>query len=117
MTTDMIVKELPRLRDTPLAEVTILIPQTEELRRDNVIKALLRPFFFYTGQRVRPIDEETFKTAGYARIIGIADTYQKYKGTDKKVEWPEHDNPMLLAATYENNNFTVNATVDYFKAA
>lgn len=116
MTTDMIVKELPRICTTPLAAPVVLLPTGEEMRRNQVITDLLKTRFFYIGQRVRPKNEEAFQKDGYARITGIADTYQKFKGTLTKDEWPKNDNPMIIAASFEKNGFNVNATVTYFRA-
>ena len=118
MTTDMIIKDLPRLCETPLPTTVVLLPQSEELRRAQIITELVRGSFIYVGQRVRPVSDEIFMKRGYARIIGLADTYTKYKGsyTDTTVPWPDDDNPLIVAASYENDNYIVNATTNYFRA-
>ena len=114
MTTDMIVKDLPRICTTEL-EKPLLLVDLEAQRRDNVIKALVAKAFFYTGQSVRAHNESDFARDGPARIIGIAGSYKAFIGTDKEADWPNDDNPMIVAARYEKSGQVVNATTNYFR--
>jgi hypothetical protein len=119
MTTDMIVKELPRICTSVLEKPLLLIDNTEYHRRDCVIKNLVATSYFYTGQSVRAVDDAAFARDGLARIIGSASTYKAFVGTEKEsdVKWPLDDNPMIVAARYEKSGQVVNATTNYFRAA
>lgn len=117
MNTDMIVRELPRIKTDPLPTTTVLIPVSEERRRDDIIKQLTNNLNFYTGTRVRAVNDEDFAKDGYARIVGVITSYAAWKGTLKDDELKWTDNPMLVAARYEDSGFVVNATTNYFKMA
>lgn len=117
MTIEMIVKELPRVADTPLPSPIVLLPSSEETLRNNLIKELVAKSPLFIGQRVKPYDNTVFDTKGYARIIGIARTYGAYKGTMTEDQLKWDGNPMLVAARYEKDGDIVNATINYFVPA
>lgn len=117
MNTDMIIKELPRIKNDPLPKTTILLTDNEIRKRDDVIRLLTKDLNFYTGARVRANDNQDFARDGYARVVGVATSYKAWLGTQKEEDVTWTDNPMLVAARYEDNGKMVNATTNYFRMA
>lgn len=129
MTTEMIVKELPRIATGDsgvVKKVTVVqswTPTTydvgypnETKRRNIIIEDMVRKSPLTPGMRVRPKDDSTYADKGAARISAIAQNYKEWKGNvaDCDVKWPSGDNPTIVHAQYEDDNFCVEATINYF---
>lgn len=124
MSTDMIVKDLPRLKTGNSAMVTLyappgvvhLLPTPLEVKRNKIIVEAVRTTPLYIGMRVKPAFKTVYEKEGTAIIKGIAKTYADFKGTlkDDEIVWPPNDNPMIVAAVYEQSGEVVNATINYF---
>ena len=117
MTTDIIVKDLPRICTTELEKPLLLVDNIESQRRNNIILSLVAQSFFYTGQAVRAKNDVDFARDGAARIVGVCTNYKAFLGTEKEadVQWPDNDNPMIVAARYDKSGQVVNATTNYFR--
>lgn len=134
MSTDMIVKELPRIATGDSGVVkkfktttTTYYPSmsgsnvvawqyNEDKRRDAIIAELVRKSQLAPGMLVRPANDDTYQLKGLATITAIASTYAEWKGNleEKDVKWPPGDNPMIVHARYEDDGFCVEATINYF---
>lgn len=126
MSTDTIVKELPRIltgfnalvksyQQQPGPGVQLL-PSSVDVARNKLIMDMVRATSLYVGMRVKAANKNDFYKHGYAIIKGLAKNYAEYKGNvpDKDVVWPSNNNPMIVSAVYEDSNEAVDATINYF---
>jgi hypothetical protein len=83
----------------------------EVLRRDKVIKDLVKGFKHVVGAKVAPKNDADFDKWGMCQIIGIC---SEYIHLEKDFKWPKNDNPMIITASSENGEIFY-ATTNYFK--
>jgi hypothetical protein len=83
----------------------------EVLRKDKVIKDLVKDFKHVVGSVVYPKTEEGFKRWGKCQVLGIC---SEYIHLEKDFKWPKDDNPMIITASSETGEIFY-ATTNFFK--
>ncbi len=84
----------------------------EVMRRDKVIKDLVKDFKHVVGAEVEPNNEDDVKKWGKCTIMGIC---SQYIHLEKDFKWPKNDNPMIITASSEHGEVFY-ATTNFFKA-
>jgi hypothetical protein len=91
------------LRDVPKNKTKYL--DIEEFRRrDGIIKNHYTRCLLKVGDRVRPMDDKTFKEHGWYKVMGIDKDWDAYCGNEvdeTAVKWPQNDVPMIVHALGE----------------
>jgi hypothetical protein len=83
----------------------------EVLRRDKVIKDLVKEFKHVVGDEIEPKHEDDLKKYGVCKVLGIC---SEYIHLEKDFKWPKNDNPMIITASSDNGEIFY-ATTNYFK--
>jgi len=81
------------------------------MRRDRVIKDLVKTFKHAVGAKVEPHNADDFKKWGLCTIMGIC---SEYIHLEKDFKWPKNDNPMIITASSDTGEIFY-ATTNYFK--
>jgi hypothetical protein len=90
--------------------------QVEYLRRNNILMTLAKTCGYTTGDIVRPTSKADFDEEGYFRVIGIANNWYYYRGSEKddnKVEWPKNDNPKSVTIQRLRDKMLYECTTNY----
>jgi hypothetical protein len=91
------------LRDVPKNKTKYLDIE-EYRRRDKIIKDHYNRCIVKVGDRVRPMDDKTFKDNGWYKVMGIDKNWDDYCGNEvdeTQVKWPSNDVPMIVHALGE----------------
>lgn len=98
----------PKLTTYP---VTTSTPKNTAEIRDNIIKEAAKKCPYKVGDIVEPVNAESFAKYGQCYVQHIAQTYVQY---GKDVEWPAHNNPLIVCAIAAGGDAFF-ATTNYFK--
>ncbi len=83
----------------------------EVMRRDKVVKDLVKDFKHVVGSRVEPKNDADVTKWGTCTVIGIC---SEYIHLEKDHKWPKNDNPMIITASSESGEIFY-ATTNFFK--